>query len=164
MSQTIKTTPLTAEAFAPFGSVIEATGDPNFMINGGLCGRFHDVARPQTTDEDGAVSISVGKSEAVSLPLSLSMMERHPLGTQAFVPMNGAQFVVIVAPDDHGKPGQPSAFLTNGSQGIQYNANCWHGVLAPLSGVSDFLIVDRIGAGDNLEEHFFETPYTVEAA
>ena len=163
MNQTIKATPLTAEAFVEFGSVIEADGDPSFMINDGLCGRFHDVARPQTVDKEGAVAISVGKSDSLSLPLALPMVERHPLGSQAFVPMNGTRFIVIVAPDENGKPGTPKAFLTNGAQGIQYKPNCWHGVLAPLSGPSDFLIVDRIGSGKNLEEYHFDTPFTVTA-
>jgi len=163
MSQTITATPLTAAAFAEFGSVIEAAGDPSFMINDGLCGRFHDIARPETVGEEGAVAISVGKSNSVSLPLSLSMVERHPLGSQAFIPMNGTRFVVIVAPDEGGKPGTPKAFLSNGAQGIQYKSNCWHGVLAPLSGPSDFLIVDRIGNGNNLEEHHFDTPFTITA-
>lgn len=160
MSRTIKAEPLTAEAFAPFGAVLEATGTPDFMINAGLCGRHHDLARPET-DAHGAVSLSVGHSKAVTLPLSLTMMERHPNGSQAFVPMDGTRFLVIVAEDQDGKPGTPSAFLTNGSQGIQYKMNCWHGVLAPLAGPSDFLIVDRVGPGENLEEHHLTETYTV---
>tara|TARA_E500000318_G_scaffold27681_1_gene27870 strand:+ start:1796 stop:2287 length:492 start_codon:yes stop_codon:yes gene_type:complete len=160
MSRTIRAEPLTAEVFAPFGAVLEATGTPDFMINAGLCGRHHDLARPET-DADGAVSLSVGRSEAVTLPLSLSMMERHPHGSQAFVPMAGARFLVIVARDEKGTPSTPRAFLTNGSQGIQYKMNCWHGVLAPLTGPSDFLIVDRVGPGDNLEEHHLTAPYTI---
>ncbi|WP_323794798.1 ureidoglycolate lyase [Nisaea sp.] len=160
MSRTIRAEPLTAKAFAPFGAVLEATGTPDFMINAGLCGRHHDLARPET-DVDGAVSLSVGRSEAVTLPLSLGMMERHPHGSQAFVPMGGARFLVIVAEDQNGTPSIPHAFLTNGRQGIQYKMNCWHGVLAPLTGPSDFLIVDRVGPGDNLEEHHLTTPYII---
>lgn len=160
MSRTIRAEPLTAEGFASFGDVLEAAGTPDFMINAGLCGRHHDLARPET-DSDGTVSLSVGRSEAISLPLSLRMMERHPHGTQAFVPMGGVRFLVIVAGDQEGVPGTPRAFLTNGSQGIQYKMNCWHGVLAPLVGPSDFLIVDRVGPGDNLEEHHLTAPYTI---
>lgn len=162
MSTVIPLEPLTSEAFAPFGHVIEAMGDPSFLINEGRCGRYHDLARPEIAGEGGAVTLSVGRSDAVRLPFSLDMMERHPLGSQAFVPMAGTRFVVTVAPDDDGVPGRPRAFLTNGDQGIQYRMSCWHGVLAPLAGPSDFLIVDRVGDGSNLEEHRFKTPYTVQ--
>lgn len=160
MSRTIRAEPLRAEAFAPFGEVLEADGAPDFMINAGLCGRHHDLARPEVGG-GGAVALSVGHSEAIALPLTLKMMERHPDGSQAFVPMAGTRFVVIVAEDENGIPGRPRAFLTNGAQGIQYKRNCWHGVLAPLSGPADFLIVDRVGPGKNLEEHFLAEPYEI---
>jgi len=164
MTTVISLEPLTAAAFAPFGVVIEAIGDPSFMINNGMCGRYHDLARPEVTGAEGAVSISVARSDAIKLPLSLTMMERHPLGSQAFVPMNGDRLIVTVADDDDGKPGHPRAFVSAPGQGIQYSMNTWHGVLAPLSGPSDFLIVDRAGAGDNLVEHHFETPFIVKGA
>lgn len=161
MTQTIKIEPLTRDAFSPFGDVIEADGDPSLLINGGRCGRYDDLARPEQTGEGGAVALSVAHSEPSTLPLTLSLMERHPIGSQAFIPMEGTRLVVIVAPDDNGKPGTPRAFLSTGRQGIQYKPNCWHGVLSPLSGPSDFLIVDRVGKGDNLEEHTFTEPYVV---
>lgn len=160
MSREIRADALTADLFRPFGDVLEAGGAPDFMINGGLCGRYHDLARPDT-DAEGAMTLSIGRSDPVSLPLALRMMERHPDGSQAFVPMAGTRFLVIVAEDDNGLPGKPRAFVTNGAQGVQYNTNCWHGVLAPLNGPADFLIVDRIGPGANLEEHVFAAPYTV---
>ena len=161
MSRILKAEPLTRDAFAPFGDVIDAEGDPSFMINNGRCGRFHDVARPETVDGDGRIALSVAHSDPAELPMALGLMERHPLGSQAFVPMEGTRLIVTVAPDDGGKPGTPRAFLSSGRQGIQYKPNTWHGVLAPLAGPADFLIVDRIGAGDNLEEHVFQEPYTV---
>ncbi|UUX49209.1 ureidoglycolate lyase [Nisaea acidiphila] len=162
MSGTIAAKPLTVGAFAPYGEVLEASGAPDYMINAGLCGRYHDRARPET-DPEGEVALSIGRSDAISLPLTLKMMERHPDGSQAFVPMNGTRFLVIVAADENGVPGRPEAFLTNGTQGIQYKRNCWHGVLAPLEGPADFLIVDRIGPGNNLEEHHLAAPYTITA-
>ncbi len=161
MTGTLTAEPLTREAFAPFGDVIEAQGEPSFMINGGRCGRYDDLARPRTVDEDGHVSLSVAQSDPAVFPMTLDLMERHPLGSQAFVPIEGARLLVTVAPDAGGKPGEPRAFLSNGKQGIQYKPNTWHGVLAPLSGPSAFLIVDRIGGGGNLEEYIFQTPYTV---
>ena len=89
------------------------------------------------------------------------MVERHPLGSQAFFPLNDQPFLVIVAPDDGGTPGRPRAFLTNGRQGVNYHRNTWHGILTPLDREQRFLIVDRKGEGDNLEEFFFERPFLI---
>jgi len=161
MPCTIPTRPLTAEAFAPFGRVIEAAGDPSFFINNGRCGRYHDLARPQVTGEGGRVALSVGRSAPVSLPYTLDLLERHPLGSQAFVPMAATPMLVMVAPDDNGRPGEPLAFISTAGQGVQYHAGTWHGVLAPLAGPADFLIVDRVGPGDNLEEHPLAEPWLI---
>lgn len=162
MARTLKAWPLTAEAFAPFGQVIEAAGEPSFFINNGRCGRYHDLARPEARGEGAAVAISVGRSNPVSLPYTLDLLERHPLGSQAFVPMAATPMLVMVAPDAGGIPGEPVAFLSQPGQGVQYHASTWHGVLAPLSdSPADFLIVDRIGPSDNLEEHRLAEPYLI---
>jgi ureidoglycolate lyase len=89
------------------------------------------------------------------------MVERHPLGSQAFLPMGADPFLVIVAADEDGTPGAPKAFRTAPGQGINFARNTWHGVLTPLSPPGLFAVIDRIGEGANLEEHWFETPYTV---
>jgi ureidoglycolate lyase len=115
-------------------------------------------------DDVGSVGLSVGESGFVTLPFEVDLMERHPLGSQAFVPMVAARLVVIVAPDLDGRPGPARAFLSDGRQGIQYHANVWHGVLAPLNHPANVLIVDRVGPGNNLEEVRLETPYLVQAA
>lgn len=156
--RTVTCAPLTAEAFAPFGDVIEAAG-PSFAINGGMCDRFHDLARIEAVD--GRIGISIGLGRPYPLPLSLSMVERHPLGSQAFVPMTEDPFLVVVAPDADGRPGAPRAFLTRPGQGVNYLRGTWHGVLTPLGRAAPFLIVDRIGPGENLEEHVFRTPWLV---
>ena len=91
------------------------------------------------------------------------MVERHPLGSQAFLPMSETSFLVIVAPDDEGRPGTPLAFLTRPGEGIQIARNTWHGVLTPLAPPGLFAVIDRIGDGPNLEEHWFDTPYTITA-
>jgi ureidoglycolate lyase len=152
--------PLTAEAFAPFGDVIEAAGAPDFRINGGMCDRFHDRARMEFAG-DGRAGISVGFGRPYALPLALTMVERHPLGSQAFVPMTADPFLVVVAPDRNGTPLAPLAFLTDGAQGVNYLRNVWHGVLTPLGQAAPFLIVDRVGSGDNLEEFHFDKPWSV---
>lgn len=159
MTLEIRTEPLTAAAFAPFGDVIEAAGQPDRLINQGLCGRWHDIARLDFAN--GRAGISVFNAEPRRLPLALDMMERHPDGSQAFLPMTYQPFLVVVASDDGGRPTCLRAFVTAPGQGVNYHRNTWHGVLAPLSAPGLFAVVDRIGEGPNLEEHWFETPWTV---
>ncbi|SFE90991.1 ureidoglycolate lyase [Roseivivax sediminis] len=159
MSREVRIQPLTAEAFAPFGDVIEASGTPDKMINQGLCGRHDDLAR---LDFDGGrAGISVFDGAPRTLPLTLDMVERHPEGSQAFLPMSAEPFLVIVAPDNGGVPVRPLAFRTAPGQGVNYHRGVWHGVLTPLSSPGLFAVVDRIGPGANLEEHWFDTPYQV---
>lgn len=161
MSQTIQIQPLTDAAFAPFGDVLEVAGDPDRIINQGLCGRWHDRARLDFTD--GRAGISLFRSETRALPYRLEMVERHPLGSQAFIPMSHDPFLVIVAPDQGGAPGRPLAFRTAPGQGINIARNMWHGVLTPLHAPGLFAVIDRIGDGVNLEEHWFDSPYDVRA-
>jgi ureidoglycolate lyase len=151
--------PLTSAAFAPYGDVLEAVGTPDRMINAGLCARFHDRARIDIAD--GRAGLSVFDAVARSLPYAFDLVERHPLGSQAFVPMTQAPFLVIVAPDEHGTPGTPRAFLTSGAQGINLHRGTWHGVLTPLQAPGLFTVLDRIGEGANLEEYRYAQPWTV---
>lgn len=157
----IRTEPLTAEAFAPFGDVLEAVGTPDKMINQGRCGRFHDRAQLDFTN--GRAGISVFRSEAATLPLTVEMMERHPEGSQAFVPMSADAFLVVVASDEGGVPTGLRAFTTQPGQAINFHRGTWHGVLTPLSAPGIFAVIDRIGEGANLDEHWFETPFIIEA-
>jgi ureidoglycolate lyase len=158
VSGTIKAAPLTAEEFLPFGDVLEATGDFR-LINAGLCRRHHDRARLDFGDARGG--ISVFKAEARRLPYEFDLVERHPDGSQAFLPMSEHPFLVIVAPDEGGVPGAPLAFLTNGAQGISLLRGTWHGVLTPLSAPGLFAVVDRIGTTPNLEEYHYRRHWTV---
>jgi ureidoglycolate lyase len=147
--------PLTAAAFAPFGDVLDASGVPDRIINQGLCGRFHDRARLDF-GPDGRAGISIFRAEGCTLPLRLEMMERHPEGSQAFLPMSAAPFLVVVAPDKGGLPGPPRAFLTAPGQGVNYLRGTWHGVLMPLAAPGLFAVIDRIGDTPNLQEHWFD--------
>lgn len=160
MSARIPVQPLTAQGFAPFGDVLDVSGDADKIINQGLCGRYHDRAALEFAE--GRAGISLFKAEPRALPLMLDMMERHPDGSQAFLPMSLDPFLVIVAPDQGGAPGQPIAFMTAPGQGVNYHRGVWHGVLTPLHAPGLFAVVDRIGAGANLQEHFFDTPYHIE--
>ena len=160
MPQTIRLQPLTADAFAPFGDVLDAGGAPDKIINQGLCGRFNDRARLDF-GPDGRAGISIFNAEPRALPYLLEMVERHPEGSQAFLPLHQHPFLVIVAPDEGGRPGRPLAFLTDGAQGINLHRGSWHGVLTPLAAPGLFAVVDRIGPTPNLQEHWFDTPFTV---
>ena len=157
----IKIEPLTSAAFAPFGDVIETESAHHYPINAGMCERFHDLARVQTSGPDARQLISIFVGKPYALPLTLTMVERHPLGSQAFMPLSDAPFLVTVAQDENGRPGIARAFMTNGAQGVNYPINAWHGVLTPIGGEQRFLVVDRGGDGNNLEEFFFDEPFLV---
>ena len=153
--------PLTAEAFAPFGDVLDASGEADVMINQGMCGRYHDRARLDF-GTDGRAGISIFKAKARALPLALEMVERHPEGCQAFIPMTQHPFLVVVAPDENDAPGMPRAFLTAPGQGVNLHRGVWHGVLTPLHEPGLFAVVDRIGNTHNLEEYWLKTQYVVQ--
>jgi len=159
MSGEIIAAPLTEAAFAPFGDVLDTGGAPDRIINQGLCGRYHDRARLDFGT--GRAGISLFRAEPRVLPLTLEMVERHPEGSQAFLPMSMDPFLVVVAPDAGGRPGRPLAFVTAPGQGINFHRATWHGVLTPLHQPGLFAVIDRIGEGENLEEYWFDTPLVV---
>ncbi len=161
MKNIIKIAPLTMEAFASFGDVLEANGAPSFMINQNRCARYHDLANLDFIGEEARANISMAHSQPYRLPFELEMVERHPLGSQAFIPLSEQPYLVIVAEDNNGVPGMPQAFLTNGKQGVNYHRNTWHGTLTPLDTAQSFAIIDRVGKGVNVEEHHFEIPFEV---
>ena len=149
--------PLTQTAFAPFGDVLDTSG-PYRLINAGLCHRHHDLARIDTGHQTG---ISIFHAEPRTLPYEFNLIERHPEGSQAFLPMTEHPFLVIVAASPAHRP---KAFLTNGAQGINLHKGTWHGVLTPLHAPGLFAVVDRIGSTPNLEEHRYATPWIVTTA
>lgn len=150
---------LNATDFAPFGDVLQVQASPSIMINQGNCARYSDLASLDFSD--GRAGISVFHAKPYQSPLTLSMMERHPAGSQAFIPMSDDPFLVIVAPDADGQPGLPRVFETDGLQGVNYHRNVWHGVLTPIRGNGLFTVVDRIGPGSNLEEYWLDTVYQI---
>jgi ureidoglycolate lyase len=160
MSKVITAQPLTRETFAEFGDVIEAAGE-HYPINAGKAERFHALATADARGPNGKVVISIVKGTPYEFPLSLTMVERHPLGSQAFVPLSPRPYLVVVCHDMDGRPAEPHAFVTRSGQGVNYPANRWHAVLTPIGQDQDFLVVDRAGDGINLEEHFFDEPYQI---
>ena len=151
----LRTETLTAAAFAPFGDVLDATGDFR-LINAGLCERYHDRAILDFTD--ARAGISIFNAQPRRLPYRFDLIERHPEGSQTFIPMTPHPFLVIVATNPQTTP---RAFLTNGAQGINLHRGIWHGVLTPLQAPGLFAVIDRIGPTPNLQEHRFETPWIV---
>ena len=156
----LRSRPLTAEAFAPYGDVIEARGAPDKVINQGLCGRHNDLARLDFGD--GRAGISLFDAHARHWPLTVDMVERHPEGSQAFIPLDGARFVVVVADDAGGQPGALHVFMVQPGQAVNLHRGTWHGVLTPIGADGRFVVVDRIGPGPNLQEHWFDAPYIIE--
>jgi ureidoglycolate lyase len=161
MTRSLTATPLTREAFSLFGDVIETEGARHYPINGGKCERFHDLARVEATGDNARVLVNLFRGKPYVFPLRLEMVERHPLGSQAFYPLSPRSFLVVVCPNEAGKPGMPRAFLTAPGQGVNYHRNVWHGVLTPIGARQDFIVVDRGGDGVNLEEFFFESPWEI---
>jgi ureidoglycolate lyase len=147
--------PLTASAFAPFGDVIEASDRAKLMpINYGHGTRFHDLARLDVTDGGGHAVVSIFRARPLDPPV-LKIVERHPLGSQAFVPLSGRPYLVAVAPPGPFDPAAMQVFRASPWQGVNYAKGVWHHFLLALVGESDFLVIDRedVGAsGENLNE------------
>lgn len=152
---------LTRDAFLPFGDVIEA--DPATMrhINGGNTERFHALGAAEALGEGARVILNIFRGQPRSFPYSVTMMERHPFGSQSFSPLSGRPYLVVVSKDEGGRPGVPQVFLARGDQGVNYRANVWHHPLMTIGAASDFLVVDRDGPGNNLEEFFFDQPFFI---
>lgn len=155
MSRVVKIQALSKQAFAAFGDVIECEDRDFFPINAGHTERYHALAMVDCQGEGAAVGISVFRNlKADSIPFEISMLERHPHGSQAFIPQARQVFVIVVAkalnpeqPDE----AQICAFISNGQQGVNYAQGVWHHPLISLEAPSDFLVVDRIGGGDNCD-------------
>ena len=143
--------PLTREAFAPYGDVIEAGEAQSFAVNSGTAQRFNDLARIDVAAQGGHPLVSIFRGQPISLPMEISEMERHPLGSQVFMPIGELPFLIVVAADAGDRPGEPVAFLSNGRQGVNYRRGTWHHPLLSLDVVSDFLVLDRGGAGENCD-------------
>ncbi len=143
----MKIAPLTKAGFAPFGEVIETEGAQHFPINQGFAERFNDLAFVDA----GAVNVSIVVAKPRPRPIAISLMERHPLGSQIFYPLQDGPWLVVVCGDPM-DPASFRAFAATGRQGINYARNIWHHPLLVLEAESRFLVVDRKGPGANLEE------------
>ena len=144
--------PLTREAFARFGDVIGTAGAPHSRINQGNAERYRDLCRLEAGDS-GRIVASIYRAQPRALPFTVQTMERHPLGSQAFVPLDRRPYLVVVAlPGPAPARGDLVAFLARGDQGVNYAAGVWHHPLLALDAVSDFLVLEREGPGANCDE------------
>ena len=146
--------PLTREAFKPFGDVIEMEGSGHFTINQGFAERFNDLANVDVTLEGGMTNVSLFLGQPRPQPIEIKLMERHPLGSQIFIPLQDRPWAVLVAEDVHDYASY-RAYMATGQQGVNYARNVWHHPLLVFDADSRFLVVDRKGAGNNLEEVWF---------
>src|SRR5579859_2926682 len=144
--------PLTAEAFAPFGDVIEASDRAEQVaINYGYTTRFNDLAAIDVGDQGGRAVVSLFRARPVAPPV-LKIFERHPLGSQSFTPLQGRPFLAAAAPAGDFDPAAVRVFRAGPHQGVNYRKGVWHHFLLPLEAESDFLVIDRAGPGQNLDE------------
>ena len=159
----LKAEPLTADAFAPFGDVMDARTFASFPINAGRTQRHHDLAKVETLGENAHTLINIFVSQPVTLPLELTFLERHPQGSQAFMPLHQERFIVVVAPPgEHINPDEVRAFVTDGRQGVNYRAGTWHAIQSVLEREGEFLVVDRGGDGNNCDEFPLAITVTLE--
>ncbi|MEM7217193.1 MAG: ureidoglycolate lyase [Pseudomonadota bacterium] len=161
---TLTAEPLTLEAFAPFGHVIEACGDAAGRMNGAAFDRFDGLAPVVSADApDAAAQVGIVRArEAASLPHAIPLIERHPLGTQAFIPLGNFRYYVVVAPAGDGvRPGDLRAFRCEGGQGISYLPGTWHMPLMALEVGQTFLVIDQGQRTGNLDELTLSEPVSL---
>ena len=155
---------LSREAFAPFGEVIMLEGARHYPINQGTTERFHALATADTQTQNGQTILSIFRGQPRTIPLAITVMERHPLGSQAFVPMTLSvddEYLVVVAPPGEFDATKMQAFICKGFQGVNYARGVWHHPLIALHKVSDFIVMDRIGEGFNCDEVALDGGWTV---
>jgi ureidoglycolate lyase len=154
--------PLTAEAFAPYGEVIEVRDDPR-EINYGHTQRFHALAQLDLMAEGGKSIASIFRSTPPAYPFAVKVMERHPKSSQAFVPLQQRPFLVVVAPAGDFDPNTVEAFIAAPTQGVNYRKGTWHHFNLALGETSDFLVIDRDADDNNTDEVELNPPLILHA-
>ncbi len=152
---TLRPLPLTKAGFAPFGEVIEIDGVQQASINQGFAERFSNLAHVDVAAEGGAINVSIVAAKPRPMPIAIKLMERHPLGSQIFYPLQDRPWLVLVCADPR-DAASFRTFLATGRQGISYARNAWHHPLLVLDPDSRFLVIDRKGPGNNMEEVWLE--------
>lgn len=150
--------PLTPERFALYGDVIESPQVGAQAMNDARFDRFNDLCAIDVPKGRVAVSIATSRTASV-LPYLVDTVERHPNGSQAFVPLSPAKMIVVVAPPaETVEANDLCAFVSNGLQGVNYRRGTWHMPLIAFESGQRYLIIDRAVDGANCDEHTLETP------
>jgi ureidoglycolate lyase len=149
---------LTKDAFSPFGEVVELDGAEGKLVNAGTALSYPDLARVDV-GEGGRTSVNFIRASPQGMPLRVSALERHPLGSQTFLPLRALPFMIIVAAPGPFDPKTVRAFVTHGWQGINYRKGVWHHALICLGAESEFIVIDRAGEGVNYDEVTFNEPF-----
>jgi ureidoglycolate lyase len=151
--RTLTPVPLSPESFAPYGEVIELDSASQRSINAGLTTRYHDLCRIDCSAVGGRVTFNIFRTDPLPLPHEVKIMERHPLGSQAFFPLDDDPFLVMVAPPGEQVDAEDLIlFRSNGRQGVNFARNTWHHFQIASGRQRDFVVIDRAGPGNNLEE------------
>lgn len=146
-------TKLTKEEFAVYGDVVEVNEQANhFSINDGFTKRYNDLAKIDVDSNHGKTLVNIFRSTPLALPIVIKKMERHPLSSQSFIPLGQQPYLVVVAPAGEFNENAIKIFIASSSQGVNYHAGTWHHFSLALNQVSDFLVIDRGGDGDNCDE------------
>ena len=150
MAERLEIEPLCVDAFADFGDVIEFEGNSSYPINNGMADRYHALAAVETGGDETRAVVSLVASKKFELPRRVDHLEFHPHGSQAFIPLDSSPFIVVVcAAGPAPRLDRLRAFVTNGSQGINYRAGTWHHVLLTPYAAMRFVCVDRDSPDDN---------------
>lgn len=157
--------PLTADAFAPYGHVVQASaGASGRTINAGTTERFDLVDDLQLQAEGGRATLALFRAQARPFPLPLRELERHALGSQSFLPLGAKRFVLVVArAGDPPEAGDLAAFLSDGLQGVVLAPGTWHHALLAVD-AGDFVVIERAGATVDCDLHALAEPALLELA
>jgi ureidoglycolate lyase len=153
--------PLTQAGFALYGEVVEAAGVAPKLINQGFAKRFNNLCRVDVDSTGGSANVSLFTAQPRPMPIRIALMERHPLGSQAFIPLQNRPWHVLVC-DDPRDTKSYHLFEASGQQGVNYGRNVWHHPLLVTDANSRFLVIDRQGPGENLEEVALPTELKLE--
>jgi ureidoglycolate lyase len=156
----LKPEPLTKDAFARFGDVVEIDGHTPLHINQGFALRFDNLAHIDVASDGGQSKVSLFTANPRPMPIVINLMERHPLGSQLFYPLQDKPWLVVVCADPTDSK-TFRAFSATGRQGVNYNRNTWHFPLLVFESESRFIVVDRIGPGKNLDEVELAVPLSL---
>ena len=162
---TLNIQPLDKAGFAPFGTVIETVGAKQISINQGTTTRFDAMSGVDVKEAGGQPIISLFRGNRRLYPIEIHLLERHPLGSQAFMPLSQHDWLVVVA-NGNAAGDAPDfstlvCFKASGIQGVSYDRGTWHHPLLTLQASQDFLVIDRQGDGHNLDEVWHDGPAAI---